>query len=222
MTDSYLLLNGHIGQAFVANAQEYFEYLANGSRPMAKRCVRDHRIEFTPSSSRARCRGLIDIKADLHFGSFIRQRMFLPIRPQKTAIFFDNGLPSIGISLPDAEADVNILSDPGSQESKLFPASKQRLAICWPGYEPWLDNLPDDIGMSRQWLARCLANVVRRFFARPPLPLGPHTPLPIGPGGVTANDVVLMGLIQTNGEAAIWQPILKLQTWVAEPQDLWL
>ncbi|ETW84780.1 hypothetical protein HETIRDRAFT_171275 [Heterobasidion irregulare TC 32-1] len=168
--------------------------------------------------------GFVDIAVDLHPGTFVQQAMKGPIRPQRSAIWFDTTFPSLGISLPDAERNLDILSDSDKMEKWSSPA-KQSLAISWLGYEPWQADLSvcGQSGCYRKPLAHRVALLVRQFMNHAKRQTGACPSLPIGSNGITADDIVLIGLVEVDAVAGTWQPIFRLRSWFAEPQayNLW-
>ena len=129
MTDRQLLLKGSIGRVFPNDALRYFEFLARNKHPMTKSRTGRHFSTYVIADANSGVLGFVDIAVDLHPGTFVQQAMKGPIRPQRSAIWFDTTSPSLGISLPDAERNLDILSDSGKME-KWSSLAKQSLAIC--------------------------------------------------------------------------------------------
>ena len=129
MTDRQLLLKGSIGRVFPNDALHYFEYLARNKHPMTKCNWGSHLTTYIIADANSGVLGFVDIAVDLHPGTFVQQVMKGPIRPRRSAIWFDTTSPSLGISLPDAERNLDILSDPRKTEKWSSP-TKQSLVIC--------------------------------------------------------------------------------------------
>ncbi|KAH9986941.1 hypothetical protein BJV77DRAFT_806792 [Russula vinacea] len=90
------------------------------------------------------------------------------------------------------------------------------IRIKWPGYNAWTGEIttreasPAQNTITLETLAESVADAVRQFLE---IGAGQQCGLPAwrvgGQGGITANEIILIGLIQiTEGS---WQPILQLE-----------
>jgi len=95
-----------------------------------------------------------------------------------------------------------------------------KIRICWPGYQPseqqiqLRDQTPARDPISFDRFVRNLGNRVRQFLEDcegvPISQLDPSSKWIVGHGGISANEVVLIGIVHVS--AGSWMPILQLMT----------
>ncbi|KAF8487151.1 hypothetical protein DFH94DRAFT_16357 [Russula ochroleuca] len=164
---------------------------------------------------------LLDYKSR-GYGTVVPQRLYRdaqshPNVPLNMPIFFAHSeLGTLGLRLAQArEGNIEGLLD-GRAPALVGDCNTTYIRIQWPGYNEWTSQIttretsPTQNTITLETLAECVADAVRRFLE---IGAGQQCGLPAwqvgGPGGITADDIIIVGLIHvTQGS---WQPILQLE-----------
>ncbi|KAI0319327.1 hypothetical protein OF83DRAFT_1170283 [Amylostereum chailletii] len=174
------------------------------------------------------------VNASLAYGTVVPQRIWLPKETRRhwttiNAPAMDLNPPlwflkpdgSPGIPLPhivpyprsETWSD-GVLKDPGKKIEINNCPSGAVLYVAWPGYEDWTGaagslKLKQAKGVSMSQLALNVGRELRKFVAdHEHVPPTEHPEWALGTGRITADDILLVGLLHTS--PGRWQPILQL------------
>ncbi|KAI9459030.1 hypothetical protein F5148DRAFT_983583 [Russula earlei] len=131
-------------------------------------------------------------------------------------VFFVQHNGAIGLPLTRAVIGDTAALSCAERAAPVGNGHSTQIRIAWPGYESWerqiqiRDQTRDRNMITLERFAKLVASVVDRFLTHA---ANAHTYNPnwrVGPGGITRNDVVLVGTVQVS--AGGWMPILQVSS----------
>ncbi|KAI9432653.1 hypothetical protein H4582DRAFT_2083042 [Lactarius indigo] len=162
-----------------------------------------------------------------HGGTVVVQRIWAPQNegqrhahvPLNMPIFFlHNDRRTLGLPIVAAAArDCMTLLDTG-KPAAVGDCSTTFIRINWPGYGEWSsqimtrDQTPAHNTISVEKFAKRVASAVCRFMDEQSRVHGSDQRWRIGPGGITRDHVILIGIVHVSQGS--WQPILQLNGYV--------
>ncbi|KAF8479740.1 hypothetical protein DFH94DRAFT_745551 [Russula ochroleuca] len=129
-------------------------------------------------------------------------------------IFFIQNDGATGLPLARGLSGQRALLRGGDKPAHLGGGHSTQIRIAWPGYESWERQIQirdqtrqrNEITLER--FVKLIAGVVDRFLRVASSTPVPDTAWRVGPGGITSNDVILVGAVQVS--AGGWMPILQV------------
>ncbi|KAI9432259.1 hypothetical protein H4582DRAFT_2083754 [Lactarius indigo] len=163
-------------------------------------------------------------------GTVVPQRKWTPpyenqryahVPLNKPIFFVHNDRENLGLRIVTAaERDCMTLLDVG-KPAPVGDASSTFIRINWPGYPGgWSsqimvrDPTPAHNTITVEKFAKRIASTVCRFLDVPSRIHGDEASWRIGPGGITKDQVILLGVVHVSFGS--WQPILQLDHHVIE------
>ncbi|KAH9044858.1 hypothetical protein EDB84DRAFT_1558939 [Lactarius hengduanensis] len=162
-----------------------------------------------------------------HGGTVVQQRIWAPQNeaqrhahvPLNMPIFFIHS-DRVTLGLPIVSAatrDPTTLLDTG-KAAPVGDCSTTFIRINWPGYGEWnsqimtKDQTPAHNTITTEKFAKRVASAVCRFIDEHSRVHGGDPRWRIGPGGITRDHVILIGVVHVSQGS--WQPILQLNRYV--------
>lgn len=162
-----------------------------------------------------------------HGGTVVQQRIWAPQNeaqrhahvPLNMPIFFIHS-DRVTLGLPIVSAatrDPTTLLDTG-KAAQVGDCSTTFIRINWPGYGEWnsqimtKDQTPAHNTITTEKFAKRVASAVCRFMEEHTRVHGGDPRWSIGPGGITKDHVILIGVVHVSQGS--WQPILQLNRYV--------
>ncbi|KAI0260366.1 hypothetical protein BC834DRAFT_549127 [Gloeopeniophorella convolvens] len=226
------LLNGHHSQ--VPLVQLYGITYSNGAWYITQNLQSVQ--QPTPGVTGIPSPPLLDFRVDTTAGSVVRQRRWHPANEVdvrrhiedaalQLPVFFVSHDGTLGYRLQDILQNTEYHLRNGYQPAPLGGRTTTHIRIGWQGYPDWRRQIParDEtserrpITLSR--FMKYIATSVDKFFRDNGVqdPAEPGQPWAIGQGGVTQNDVKIIGAVHIS--AGCWMPILQLTTYVFWNED---